>query len=513
MTFSKKLNYHRKKIRRPDGSFFKLVEVKTSPTSILEFQRTNSDNHKEKLVDIGHARLLKAYERGIADPVVIVWAGYNHGQLIKDYFPDLLPVGNDSYISLNAWIKTTLQYLIKSKNYLISNKELFVKKINNEKDRQANLILDVLKKEERLAVFMAEQKVNMKRIYQNFDYQCDLVGVGQLAFPSKYCRKNQYSLGFNSSFFLLEDADWESKYSLLGDPYGLQITLGEIVRPPIYRRSALLLDKDGNWEVRQPFLDELILTYKSQTWDLGQFAVNSPAEKSIYTRYYGIKEKGLSLNITPLTENKVELIIIDNNIVGVREGGGSQIPQNGFVLSLPADEFAFDSLTPKVKVGYRFKGNNSYWTAIQAGPLLVKDYKLVLNRNSLKNEQFFGKSFKKKRPQFRRVVPTDYAPDIDQTRAARMVAGITSDNQFCLLTVESVNSGMELKGESTGATLLEMAELARDKKYKYAINLDGGGSTNIQYHYGNLLITADRRGLPGVIYERMVPAMGVVTNN
>jgi exopolysaccharide biosynthesis protein len=57
-----------------------------------------------------------------------------------------------------------------------------------------------------------------------------------------------------------------------------------------------------------------------------------------------------------------------------------------------------------------------------------------------------------------------------------------------------------------------MAELALERNYKYALNLDGGGSTNIQYHYGSLLKTADRRGLPGVVYERMVPVLGVLKN-
>ena len=64
--------------------------------------------------------------------------------------------------------------------------------------------------------------------------------------------------------------------------------------------------------------------------------------------------------------------------------------------------------------------------------------------------------------------------------------------------------------ESSGVTLKELAQLAQASGCKYALNLDGGGSANIQYAFGHLIRGADRRGLPGVIYERMVPSVGVV---
>lgn len=505
-----KLNYKKEKIRRADGTSFNLVEVEVNGNSKVEFQRANTDNLKAKLFDIGHLRLLKAYERGIKKPVVIVWAGYSHGKSATDYFPDVFPGDKQIYLSLNAWIKTQLQYLIKTKNYYIKAGELFVKEINSKEDQQASQVLTILKEEARLEVFSTDEELSREEVYENLDYRRDLVGVGQIAYPSLYCREHQYPLGFNTSYFLLEEADWESKYSLLGDPYGLQITQGKIVRPPIYSRSALLQDDKGNWEIKNPSLNQLILTYQNQSWDLSQFSLNSSADKSIYTRYYGIKEKGIPLKKTPQAVGKIEIVIIDTYIVAIHKGGDSQIPQNGFVLSLPAAGFNFNG-PDYSEVGYKFKDNKKYLTAIQTGPVLVDKKKLVLGDQSLKNEQFYGQNSQERRPQFGRVVPTDYASDIDQTRAARLLVGITSDNKLRLLAVESVNSGMEFEGESTGATLLEMAELARLRKYKYALNMDGGGSTNIQYLYGDLLKTADRRGLPGVVYERMVPVLGVLT--
>jgi hypothetical protein len=509
MKIARDLEYKRERIERDDGSFFNLLEVKTEVSSRAAFERINTDNIEKKLFDIGYLRLLKAKERGIAKPAVIVWAGYKHSSFPAEFFENISKDENEIYLSLNAYLNQNLRYLIKNKNYLINKQNIFIKSIENKKDKEAAEVLDFLKNENRIKYFQFAEEMTLEEIHNNLNVVHDLTAVGALDYPSDYCRNNQYQLGFNASFFLLEFTDWESRYSLLGDPYNLQISNAEIVRPPIYRRSALLEAEDGSWVIKKMFLSDLILTFQGQQFDLSTFKINQAGEKTLYTRYYGVEEKGFSQSRTPEADNKIELIIIDRSVVGIRKNGESEIPQNGFVLSIAESLIEIDNLN-KLEVKYEFKNGDKYLNGIQNGPALIEAGEIVLDNNSLQEEEFFGEYLKKSELKFGKVVPTDYAQDIDQTRAARIIAGVDKKGCFSLLAVESANSGMALADDSSGATLKEMAELALERNYKYALNLDGGGSTNIQYYYGNLLKTADRRGLPGVVYERMVPVLGVL---
>jgi hypothetical protein len=64
--------------------------------------------------------------------------------------------------------------------------------------------------------------------------------------------------------------------------------------------------------------------------------------------------------------------------------------------------------------------------------------------------------------------------------------------------------------ESAGATLAELATLLQEAGAVDAVNLDGGGSTQAHYLGGEAIGSGDRRGLPRVRYERMIPSVGMV---
>ena len=509
MILAKAMDYNRQQVSREDGSYYNLVEMKVKDSSTIDFAKLENKNWQQKLFDTAHIRLLKAAARGVEKPLVIVWAAYDHQRAAGEYFPDLLAGAAEEYLSLNALITEKLRALIKSKNYLIRNNRLKVKDKNSE-TAEAAKIISLLEKEQRLKIYQTEPELSDQEIYQALDYKRDLAAVGEIAYPSAYSRQHQYPLAFNCSYFLLEEADWESKYSLLGDHYGLLISAGQIISPPLYKRSALLKTEANEWKLKKVFLTDLSIQLQNREWDLSKFKVNENADYSLYTRQYGVETKNKALGITPKAKGKIEIVIINDLIVGIKKGGKTEIPQNAFILSLPEEEFDFDSNLVK-KVKYKFNNGEKYRSAVQTGPLLVKNGDLRLDHNSLKAEDFCGQSSQIERAQFERVVPTDYADDIDQTRAARLAAGVNYKNEFCLLAVESVNTGMEAGEESSGATLLELAEWAHKRNYKYALNLDGGGSANIQYLYGSLFKTADRRGLPGVVYERMVPTIGFIS--
>lgn len=77
--------------------------------------------------------------------------------------------------------------------------------------------------------------------------------------------------------------------------------------------------------------------------------------------------------------------------------------------------------------------------------------------------------------------------------------------------VAGAEKGAGLPGvDSQGATLAELAALLAEAGAVEAINLDGGGSTQLFFLGGLTIAAGGRLGLPGVHYERMVPSVGLL---
>jgi hypothetical protein len=237
---------------------------------------------------------------------------------------------------------------------------------------------------------------------------------------------------------------------------------------------------------------------------------------AIYTRYYGVKDNGSVVCCTPDAPDYTEFVVVDKRIVGWKRGGGLLIPQNGMVISIASGStaeqiqgqiIAQSNRMPLVE--YAFDTGQRIRQALQGGPLLLQDGKLALSDNSFRDEQFLI-SRQTQDGYMVGVVPTDYPLDIDRTRAGRVGLGIKADGDLVVVAVDGVNSGMGTERDSAGATLVELAEHLTSAGAVHAINLDGGGSTQAFVDGGLLTQPGDRRGQPGLIYERMIPSIGVV---
>ena len=503
-------NYSRSRIQRNDGSFYDVVEATATDPSKVEFHKGINASRDLKLNDVAQLRMLKALSRGIKSPVALVWDAYEHNEAREAI--DLTRQGQDTdlaHISKNANITHHLRTLIQSRNYVINEGCLQVKALKTDKDARTQRLLAELYAEGRIKLVQEDPSLPLEEVYASFDPLKDVIAVGRIGLPSDYGRQGPYPIVFNTSFFLFEEEDFISEFSVLGDAYSLQIREGIIESPPLFKRSTLLFKAGGKAKMRQLSLHDLQLEALGQTFDLSTFTLNEPGEHALYTRYFGIQQARHTLMQTPKDAGKVEFIIIDRSIVGFKRGGETEIPHNGLVLSLPAADLEQRTFTNEVSYG--FLDGSEFVTGIQCGPGLLKDGEIVLNEHTLKDEQFFRKTLVDGKIVDYGVVPTDYAEDIDETRAARTAIGIDFDGRFRVLAVEGVNRGMaEATGESSGATLSELALVLKNRGYKHALNLDGGGSANIQYYYGHLVKGADRRGLPGITYERFVPSVGVI---
>lgn len=498
------------KIRRNDGSSFNLIELRISKSEHLTFHQITSEERQIKLLDIGQWRLWKARSRGVENSVVIVWDAFSKDEKARDIFILDEKEEEISHISLNSFIIFNLRYIIDNKNYIIENKKIRVKEILTARDQTAQNIIELLEKEARIQIYFENENISMDYIYNNLDSRKDCIAVGNIGFLSSYARKNQYPVVFNTSYFLLEEEDYLSEFSLLGDPYSMIMSNGIIEIPPLYNRYSLLLNSQNKWEMKQVSLNQISMNCFGRKFDLSKFSYNKESDHSIYTRYFGVDDTGRTINCTPHNEHSIDFLIVGRRVVGMKYYGQTPIPQNGFIFSIPIKDF--ESLEKNnFAVNYKFADGSLYKEGIQCGPGIIKDGKIILNRNSLIGEEFRRKRICSDGSFDSGVVPTDYADDIDESRNPRIMLCIDSEDNYGLLAFEGVNKGMELdKNESSGVTLIEMAKIAKERNYKFALNLDGGGSANIQYYYGNLVRFADRRGRPGVIYERMVPCAGVI---
>jgi len=495
-----RISYTRSSVQREDGTRLVAARVAIEPPYAFEVHSSVQENRLLKLHDAAHLLYLKARFRGAARPNVIVWDAYPHTETWGAPKLDSTARGLVR-VSKNACINHSLRSLVRRGNITIVQGEPKVKMIRDEVDRQAGMYLEMLAGEGRLAT--AGVGGDMAG-----GTEADVAAVGPAGFPSRYARENRFPLVINSSYFLFEPEDYCSDFSLFGEAYGLHVHAGKIELPPLFNRSALLFTAKGEAVLRQVSLSDMIVHCLGRAWHLGEFSLNAPSRYAVFNRYYGVAESGRTRGVTCPNSGNIDLIIIGNAIVGYKVGGETEIPHNGIVLSLPVDELAPGEFDPVVR--YSFASGEEFAEGIQCGPGLVRDGQIILDSTTLAKEQFFRKRTHSDGTWDPGVVPTDYAEDIDRTRAARVALGVGFSGELLVLAVEAVNRGMaESAYESSGITLKELAQLVQESGFKHALNLDGGGSANIQYAYGSLIRGADRRGLPGVIYERMVPSVGV----
>ena len=252
------LVYSRARITRDDGSFYDVVEVTAPDVTKLEFHKGIHCNSHLKLDDIAQLRMLKALARGIPKPTALLWDAYGHEEAIEEV--DLMNQGTDMvHISKNSSITHHLRYLVETCNYVITDGRLQVKDLATEKDRKTQEILDLLYAQERIKLYQGDPDQTLEEIYLGFDPRKDVVSVGRIGLPSLHGRMGNYPIAFNTSFFLFEEEDYISEFSLLGDAYSLQIREGVIESPPLFNRSALLISTTGEVGLRQISLQDLKL--------------------------------------------------------------------------------------------------------------------------------------------------------------------------------------------------------------------------------------------------------------
>jgi len=275
----------------------------------------------------------------------------------------------------------------------------------------------------------------------------------------------------NSHFFLLEFSDLETKFDIIGEPFGLLLINGEIINPPVYSRESLFIDEGGHSECHRIGIRNIPVKINDDIF-----------EDSVNAVFYVRPEAA----ITPKQEG-TDIAIVGRRIVGYRNGGEMEIPEAGFVVHLNK------KYVPET-VDVDFINNTEYVFGIQVGPLLVGSESAAVDFN---DSYYSGKGTT--------YPPTVFPSDWDRGKAARMGFGVKGDKTV-LIWVEGSKPEIYKAGtDSLGFSLAEFSQLAADLGIENFINLDGGGSSQMALGSLRTLRIADRNEGDGEDFERPVP--------
>lgn len=233
-----------------------------------------------------------------------------------------------------------------------------------------------------------------------------------------------------------------------GTPLGALVIDNEIITGPIYERVALGIGQEEFKTSRLAFVGTL--TNKKRQVKVDN--INQPRmsyfHTLIYTQAWGEK--------SPETKSGTKHIAIKDGKIVATSAYSLIIPENGIVISAPADNLDGFELGDKVKLDYSLVPNwENVDYIISGGPYLLKNGKIFIDASSQKLNAITG-------------------------RNPRTAIGYTKENTMIIVTVDGRKEG------SSGVTLEELAKIMSDLGCYEAINLDGGSST-VMYVKGNTL--------------------------
>ena len=280
-------------------------------------------------------------------------------------------------------------------------------------------------------------------------------GIGSLEGATSIQRRTGGVAAMNGSFF-------EPRRKGHHLPIGLLVIDGRVVTKSLLNRSAMGITKEKKVLFGIPKLKGEVISLGSgktvPVWGINRPRKND--EVIIYTSEYGER--------TRTNRFGTELVVEGTTVTTVAEGN-SQIPDDGFVISLHGSSRSFtDRLPIGSEVVLKLVLMEGWERAVQVitgGPRLLENGKVVVHE-SIVRENFRGSILR----------PT-----------ARSAVGELENGDLLFVVIEGV------RGRSVGATYVELAHLLRKEGVQNAIGLDGGNSSTMSVR-GYRVHPADKNG-------------------
>ncbi len=250
---------------------------------------------------------------------------------------------------------------------------------------------------------------------------------------------------------------------------------GEIVSAEQKLRSAFSAFGDGRYRVGQIRYEGRAILPTGGVLPIG--GVNRPRltdETVLYNHYYGAST-GM--------RNGVEYLVKNGRVEAVNPRGNTRLAPGSYVLS--AHGQAARQLAG-VKPGQRLLITESLCGVedqaqyvLGAGPLLVSQGNLALPADR-----------------------EEFGPDVVNGRAPRTAVGISKTGEIMLVVVDG------RQWNSVGLTLLELAEFMQSLGAEAAMNLDGGGSSELVYRRDIMNTPSDGQERPVAAALAVFPTEG-----
>ncbi|NLG73646.1 MAG: phosphodiester glycosidase family protein [Chloroflexi bacterium] len=524
-------------ITHADGSFSEVITFDL-PADRLVFRDICQSDRGVRLNESADFRWLKAVKRGADRPMVVAFNRLERDEPLSRSLPELDPGTEDGEVllSTNSFLTYVLRKAFEQGWVRIKGGQWQPAVPADQQVWQKRLqaCLDLSGPDgilfSRGPFLPVPEDVDFSQ--DQLDVQHDLAPVDRFGFLVDEYWRSRPRLIFNTSYFLLEDEDYFSFHSGMGEAYNLWVGDGVVERPPLYRRGAFFQKADGRWEVGSFDLNDLaiILPENIELAPAGMaqgeqipFLLNPqvPGDVNLYTRYFGAENGAQKLPGRTLEQaGALELLVVDRRIVSWKRGGRLELPQNGFAISFSPGALSaavearlLAALKANITLSYRFVRPEyvGIREAIQTGPVLVKDGAPYLTNRDVVREEQFWPSRMIDGQRVMGVVPTDFDSRLDSARHPRAALGVRPDGSPVLVMVEGVSKGGGIAGkDSMGATLTELAGYLIQAGAQQAVNLDGGGSAQALLYGGRAITPGERRGFERVSFDRMVPSVGII---
>jgi Phosphodiester glycosidase len=358
-------------------------------------------------------------------------------------------------------------------------------------------------------------------------------------------------LAWNGGYYVWLEEEFADPYTAAGDHVGLVISGGRVLSPPLYRRSALLMDAPatatapdvGSGERCDPAIRSLSMEdYAFRLSDgLVGFGARYPAERAerlaarpggemfpfalngehgdaelkVYTRMGAYRTSGHTASTSPERSGRtrVEFVVTGREIAAVHRGGGTQIPLNGFVLSLRRSDRSealaaslLDGGEVRVEHWVRGPGGRDVSAGVQVGPrLLAAGQKVDVEADVRRGQEEYVPLDRQGGEQG--VIPVVLTLErlVHEARA-RIAFGIRADGRALIVAAEGCEPrSVVLGADSRGVTLDEMTDALLDLGCREAVALDSGGAAGLYLGTEPLIRASDRNDVALVPSERTIP--------
>ena len=269
-------------------------------------------------------------------------------------------------------------------------------------------------------------------------------GVSTLAPLSEMARASRVRAAVNAGFFSVTGAG-------RGAPIGTLRVRGALVNKPYQGRTCLGWNDGNEAAFGEVFWNGIIPTDRGS---LSLNAVNRFVKGDtlvLYTPQYGRSTP--SVTSVPARE----AVVRGGRCAALRESGGPLEPGSWVLAGYGSNAALLDEWFPvgtPIPVQSELTGSdgeswNEMENIVQAGPFLLSDGVVQVDAEG------FGNS-------------------LVSLRHPRSIVGLTNDGRWIFMVIDGRN-GLH----ASGATLAEAAELLSSMDMAYALNLDGGGSSEL----------------------------------